>query len=192
MEHFTSTAVYHINPLLGKKSAETINYLKNQWQTNFVIPSKNNRVDDGYMFYPLIEPILHMKVPKNCLNKQVYLPSYIGVVCHYDNTPRRDFNSATIYDRKFYSKGTVLSFQHDMVEGLFFQTCCHDHIGKDENFMLINAWNEWGEGMVLEPSNVYNHSMLFSVFIAKKIVKKMNCQYEELLKYRNKHGVHIY
>jgi hypothetical protein len=30
----------------------------------------------------------------------------------------------------------------------------------DDQFVVINAWNEWGEGMALEPSDIYGHGFL--------------------------------
>ena len=34
------------------------------------------------------------------------------------------------------------------------------HLNMDETFIIINAWNEWGEGMCLEPSDLYGYSFL--------------------------------
>jgi hypothetical protein len=30
----------------------------------------------------------------------------------------------------------------------------------DDQFVVINAWNEWGEGMALEPSDIYGYGFL--------------------------------
>eukprot|EP00984_Skeletonema_dohrnii_P031735 scaffold24635_cov116-Skeletonema_dohrnii-CCMP3373.AAC.1 len=46
---------------------------------------------------------------------------------------------------------------------LYYEACCfsdiNDRLSKvqkeDDRFIVINAMNEWGEGMALEPSDVY-------------------------------------
>ena len=40
------------------------------------------------------------------------------------------------------------------------------------NFIFINAWNEWGEGMAIEPSNLFGASMLDAIKATKEILEK--------------------
>ena len=45
---------------------------------------------------------------------------------------------------------------------------------------MINAWNEWGEGMALEPSDAYGYEFLRAIKRAKKVVSEMQCEWSEL------------
>jgi hypothetical protein len=48
---------------------------------------------------------------------------------------------------------------------------------------MINAWNEWGEAMMLEPSDVYGYELLESIPRSKNAVASMSCNYEKLHEY---------
>ena len=51
------------------------------------------------------------------------------------------------------------TFRNSLQAILHYQACCHTDGGADQ-FVLINAWNEWAEGMALEPSDVYQLKFL--------------------------------
>ena len=108
-----------------------------------------------------------------------------------DNTPRRDNATSVIDSRHFYPTelgGPAKSFQHDVVEALVYDKCCQHkkYRAQGGKFMLINAWNEWGEGMALEPSNVYGRGLLESVRSAKKLSNFIGCDMQKMLHYRKK------
>jgi hypothetical protein len=50
-------------------------------------------------------------------------------------------------------------------------------IGRDdqERFLVINAWNEWAEGMMLEPSDVFEYRFLETIRDVKKEVLENQC-----------------
>ncbi len=64
------------------------------------------------------------------------------------------------------------SFQRDLVTTMTHEICCQQvHVrNSGGKFILVNAWNEWGEGMALEPSDAYGKSLLEAVKTAKAIV----------------------
>ena len=85
----------------------------------------------------------------------------IGIVTSFDNTPRREKNKAKIWmPRERGEEIRIETFQKSLQAVLHFQACCHTTQGGTDRFVLINAWNEWGEGMALEPSYVYQLKFL--------------------------------
>ncbi|MFT7043269.1 MAG: hypothetical protein ACJAW7_002030 [Candidatus Azotimanducaceae bacterium] len=72
----------------------------------------------------------------------------------FDNTPRYK-NRAKIVEN---TDSAVFS---DTLQSLY-------NINKSAPYIAINAWNEWGEGMVLEPSTLHGYSFLESIMKFKK------------------------
>lgn len=73
-------------------------------------------------------------------------PVYKGTFVSWDNTPRRSYKG-------IYYKNTSPE--------LFYQSLSeiHHQVGREE-FVYINAWNEWGEGCYLEPDEEYGFRYL--------------------------------
>lgn len=85
-------------------------------------------------------------VIKNALSAddKTYLCGFPG----YDDTPRRGTNGKIIADsspEQFY----------EMMRILYAISAERNH-----EYIFINAWNEWGEGMYLEPDTVYKYAYL--------------------------------
>lgn len=80
----------------------------------------------------------------------------LGVFAEWDNTPRHSHN------------GTV--FKNFTVER--FEQCLYMQLKKSINhkkpFLIIDAWNEWGEGAYLEPDNFTNYKKLEAIESVKK------------------------
>ena len=103
---------------------------------------------------------------------------YSGVV-GYDDTPRRGRSGECLINRspKIFENGLVQMMKKSIEQ-------------KSELFFL-NAWNEWGEGMYLEPDIAYKFEYLESVKRAKIRIEactdivteeKQECNNEELVR----------
>jgi hypothetical protein len=98
----------------------------------------------------------------------------------FDNTPRREFDSATFYNVDEPDK-VVTRFRDSLYAAVYLKTCCVNaaatgHAADPERrFVLINAWNEWAEGMALEPSNVYQTRFLEAIRDVKAQIQREGC-----------------
>ena len=109
-----------------------LNYLQEERTLTRLIPSTN------FVIYNM----------RTYINRKIYLeskqyPIFRTCFPEWDNTPR-----------KAWSKGWCIKLSSDD-----FATWLSDIIGwthinhaKNEQYVYINAWNEWGEGAILEPT----------------------------------------
>ena len=104
-----------------------------------------------------------------------------GVITSFDNTPRRDFQYSTLWNIDEPDK-VVQRFNDSLYAAVYFSTCClsmpsgrpsDDH--GNARFVLVNAWNEWAEGMSLEPSDVYGRRFLQVVRDVKRRIRQQGC-----------------
>jgi len=91
-------------------------------------------------------------VNKNLYEKPLQ-PGYFPAVCSgWDNTPRR-FNAGVIYKNclpQYFEKWLT------SVAGA--SRSLNEH-----NLVFLNAWNEWGEGAVLEPDSYFGYAFLEAI-----------------------------
>ena len=95
---------------------------------------------------------ISMPEVKNC-------KTYFGGFQNYDDTPRRG------------ERGTVLTGAD---AGIFKKYLCkiaQKNIDAGNELLFINAWNEWGEGMYLEPDTVNGYEFLQAI---KTVMSKMD------------------
>ncbi len=76
-----------------------------------------------------------------------------GAFNAWDNSPRRGEKGSTIV-----RGSTPEKFERYLLELL---SSNRENVSKD--FLIINAWNEWGEGAVLEPSEQFQYQYLEAV-----------------------------
>lgn len=113
------------------------------------------------------------------------VPDIAGIISSFDNTPRR--NSAEAH---LFATGDpnviVERFRKSLHSALYYEACCFSdekaRISKektkrpqDDRFVLINAMNEWAEGMALEPSDVYGRKFLEAIRDTKQSLIKDRC-----------------
>lgn len=83
----------------------------------------------------------------------------LGAFTDWDNSPRRSYNSTVFTGVKtelFYD-----CFKAQMLKAQKYNI----------PYVIINAWNEWGEGNYLEPDNIYGDGFLSAVKDVKNELK---------------------
>jgi hypothetical protein len=122
-----------------------------------------------------------MTVPRECRRTDTHgmerlMDNIPGIISSFDNT--RNSTEATIWSRPHTA---VAMFRTSLTAALYYESCClvsppplaatdqNDPIDNDDDrLIIINAMNEWAEGMVLEPSNVYGHRFLETIRDVKR------------------------
>lgn len=95
--------------------------------------------------------------------KPVYgFKTFFCGISGYDDTPRRGKSGECLINR------TSEMFKNGLIRLLKKSTYF------ENEFVLINAWNEWGEGMYLEPDETDGYAYLNAVREAVEYVKKEN------------------
>lgn len=88
---------------------------------------------------------------KNSNENQAY-----GGFVSYDDTPRHGKQGTVVY-------GTTPEFFREKLSELIAK-----NVASNNNLIFLNAWNEWGEGMYLEPDECFGDQYLQAVSYAKK------------------------
>lgn len=136
-----------------------------------------------------------LEIPKWCLhandnnggeqqpNNQTRVPDIAGVISSFDNTPRRNYDEALLWSAE-EPDVVVQRFQDSLFAAMYYEACCFPQENdarasklrsQDDRFVVINAFNEWAEGMVLEPSDVFGRKFLEAIRDAKKAVRDGQC-----------------
>ena len=74
---------------------------------------------------------------------------YPGIIARWDNTPRRGSKGLVYTGASAEKFGTALCKLNEKIT--------------DDRFIFINAWNEWGEGAMLEPDKAEGYAYLEGV-----------------------------
>jgi len=128
-----------------------------------------------------------LQVPSWCMNmnstasyskhKHKRLRDIPGIISSFDNTPRRNYEMANLWSSDTPEQN-IEKFRQNLHAAFFYESCCfHDDAQKpqDNLFILVNAMNEWAEGMALEPSNVYGRKFLEVIRDMKQFFQKNRC-----------------
>lgn len=104
-----------------------------------------------------------------------------GVLTSFDNTPRRGAEGAHLWSAA-EPDAVVARFRRSLHAAVYYEACCFPGDeraargkGDDDRFVLINAMNEWAEGMALEPSDVYGRRFLETIREVKVQVLREGC-----------------
>lgn len=108
-------------------------------------------------------------------------PDIAGIISSFDNTPRRNYNESNIWSSD--SPDIVVeTFRQNLHASIYYEACCFPDEMRttkrkedDNRFIIINAMNEWAEGMALEPSDVYGRKFLETIRSTKLVVLKRGC-----------------
>lgn len=89
--------------------------------------------------------ILERRIPikwivDNIASRDYEENEFPGLIAEWDNTPRRDY------------KGLVYTGASPEIFGKALRALKAKVDGRKNDFVYINAWNEWGEGAMLEPT----------------------------------------
>ena len=152
------------------------------------LPPMPSPIDDAVVFwaYPTLLPNRQIEIPPRCKKRYSIfndeVPHYLGLTTVFDHSLRRTWGKAFVWQREFSRYNATASFELDLMRALMFERCCQNPKVRQRGgkFLMINAWNEWGEGMALEPSDAYGYEFLRAIKRAKKVVSEMQCEWSEL------------
>lgn len=85
-------------------------------------------------------------------NSEIY---FRGIMAAWDNSPRKAYTGANIYINL-----NPNTFEQWLIDVMKESKEIHS---KDEDFVFVNAWNEWAEGTHLEPDLKYGYANLAAV-----------------------------
>lgn len=113
---------------------------------------------------PVLRKFIHTRfdydtVNRAMLNNKHKKNEYRGVFTDYDETPRRKEWSL------LFTGSTPAKFQKYLEQNI------QKSIEEGNEFLFINAWNEWGEGACLEPDQRYGFAYLKAVKRALENIK---------------------
>jgi len=119
-----------------------------------------------------------LQVPDWCIDGKAMtsgkkrLRDIAGIISSFDNTPRRSYEEAHLWSSEL--PVVVLErFRKSLHSAIYYEACCFpndkttNRKQDDDRFILINAMNEWAEGMALEPSDVYGRKFLQTILDTK-------------------------
>ena len=99
-------------------------------------------------------------IAKKLWNKNESYPVFRGVFPSWDNSPRKAYSHGFCFDM---SQNEFETWLMDVLDW----TSAHNP--RNQQYVYINAWNEWAEGAILEPTTRYGYAALESV---KKVLEK--------------------
>lgn len=119
----------------------------------------------GLKYYLSYDAIWDSALKQQNLKNNVY---YSGIV-KYDDTPRRGYSGTLIYG------ATPDKFKSYLIRLLI--KAGH----QNSDYVFVNAWNEWGEGMYLEPDLESGESYLQALKEAKEYVEENSMILSEII-----------
>lgn len=143
---FYGDAVFDFEPLISV--SERFNYLKRLKACN---KRQGCRCDNADYSYDVID---YGELCKIMTDRYAFsnIRHYLGFFFGWDNTPRRGIETKLIID------GNTPEIAEK-----FFDIQYGRSVKANNDFIFINAWNEWGEGAFIEPDEEYGFGYLESI-----------------------------
>lgn len=142
----------------GKASLELIH--EPQYTINHAKMSlQNSAVERVYLY----EDVCHASLDFFSSENKVSYGGFVG----YDDTPRRGKRGTAIIQR------TPEAFKEYMARLIA------KNVVSSSPFVFINAWNEWGEGMHLEPEKKYGEQFLGAMQEASEFYENYLIEYQK-------------
>ena len=88
------------------------------------------------------------------INANDDFPLYRGSMTEFDNSPRNKRESSVF---KYYSPEQFYMANKKIIKWT------RNKYDKNNRFIFVNAWNEWGEGAYLEPDSKFGYSSINSL-----------------------------
>ena len=111
----------------------------------------------------------------NFVKTQVDFKLFRGVMTGFDNTPRRLKRDKDLINMARPALGPMISYgSSPFLYQIWLESAIKytlDRFKDEEQLVFINAWNEWGEGAVLEPCNRWRKQYLEATLKALNNVK---------------------
>ncbi len=114
------------------------------------IPFLNRICREKFDYSHLCEKALMVHHRKN---------EFRGIFTGYDDTPRRG------------QRATIVLHNEPRVFGKYLKEAMRKSLKEKNEYIFVNAWNEWGEGAYLEPDQRYGYAYLNQV---KKALSQYN------------------
>jgi hypothetical protein len=171
---------------MTREHPSLVDIIREQTQTLDALPLGGDHVFNQSMTYPYpLKWVNTYEVPEWCIRggrlREEAIPNsrqeVTGILTAFDNTPRRHYDEATIYGADMPSK-VLARFKTNLRAALYYAACCQRRTEDDDQFVAINAWNEWGEGMAIEPSDTYGRGFLEIIREVKDELREGGCVYE--------------
>ncbi|MFB2599291.1 glycoside hydrolase family 99-like domain-containing protein [Herbiconiux sp. P17] len=116
------------------------------------LPHENRGLDERFRGNLLSYHAMAEHAEKR-LNSEPPAHRYPGVMVNFDNTARRQWQPDMWYGSNPY---TFRRWLNTTVSSVMERD-------RDERVVFVNAWNEWAEGAILEPSQRYGRTYLLAV-----------------------------
>ncbi len=135
-------AIYEFEPFVAR---QLINEKDYSTRYTIVDDAGTEYVYDVIDYCKLCDRMIDRYAPKNSNH-------YLGFFTGWDNTPR-------------VGNRAKLIFENNTPENVkyYFEKQYRRSVECNNEFLFINAWNEWGEGAILEPDEKYKYGYLEAI-----------------------------
>ncbi|SEA10710.1 Glycosyltransferase WbsX [Pseudobutyrivibrio sp. ACV-2] len=147
--------IYFISTNVESESCDARLNMEPQYSFRRSYPDRYRKLDDKVAavidYSEIVEKSIKIQRQVRNLKKKTYLSAFPG----YDDTPRR--HKAGI---------AVINSNPDVFKD-YIREIIKQSVDLENEFVFINAWNEWGETMYLEPDEEWGYRFLEAIYEAQ-------------------------